>query len=294
VAIGHGLYKTKGVRPAALSRTQMRRIAKMLARLSLEQRRKLSGVGPKRAEIIVGGAAVYAELLSRCALSGFRYSPLGLRDGLLAQMAAEYDRGTRSGKQIESERWDSIRKAVDHYRIDLAHALQVRASTMRLFADLKAVHRLPAEYSEWLSAASMLYEVGDYVNRNGRHRHTYYIISNSEIIGYTPEQRRLIAAIARYLGKSRPMSSDSPMKNVPPEERENVRKASIILRLARALNMGRSGAIRSTKARMRNGRVELRLLVKPRASADLEMWAVEKEKNYFRELFGRELSAAAV
>jgi exopolyphosphatase/guanosine-5'-triphosphate,3'-diphosphate pyrophosphatase len=140
----------------------------------------------------------------------------------------------------------------------------------------------------------MLYEVGDYVNRNGRHRHTYYIISNSEIIGYTPEQRRLIAAIARYLGKSRPMSSDSPMKNVPPEERENVRKASIILRLARALNMGRSGAIRSTKARMRNGRVELRLLVKPRASADLEMWAVEKEKNYFRELFGRELSAAAV
>jgi len=294
VAIGHGLYKTKGVRPAALSRAQMRRIAKMLARLSLEQRRKLSGVGPKRAEIIVGGAAVYAELLSRCALSGFRYSPLGLRDGLLAQMAAEYDRGTRSGKQIESERWDSIRKAVDHYRIDLAHALQVRASTMRLFADLKAVHRLPAEYSEWLSAASMLYEVGDYVNRNGRHRHTYYIISNSEIIGYTPEQRRLIAAIARYLGKSRPMSSDSPMKNIPPEERENVRKASIILRLARALNMGRSGAIRSTKARMRNGNVELRLLVKPRASADLEMWAVEKEKNYFRELFGRELSAATV
>ena len=46
----------------------------------------------------------------------------------------------------------------------------------------------------------MLYEVGDYVNRNGRHRHTYYIISNSEILGYTPQQRRMIAAIARYLG----------------------------------------------------------------------------------------------
>ena len=36
----------------------------------------------------------------------------------------------------------------------------------------------------------MLYEVGDYVNRNGRHRHTQYIISNSEILGYTPEQRK--------------------------------------------------------------------------------------------------------
>ena len=58
----------------------------------------------------------------------------------------------------------------------------------------------------------MLYEVGDYVNRNGRHRHTYYIISHSEILGYTPEQRRIIAAIARYLGKSRPAPGDAPFK----------------------------------------------------------------------------------
>ena len=135
---------------------------------------------------------------------GFRYSPLGLRDGLLAQMAAEYDRSTRSGKHIESERWDSIRAAVAHYRVDMDHALQVREFAMHLFKTLKSVHRLPAEYAEWLSAAAMLYEVGDYVNRNGRHRHAYYIIAHSEILGYTPEQRRIIAATARYLGKSRP------------------------------------------------------------------------------------------
>ena len=47
------------------------------------------------------------------------------------------------------------------------------------------------------SAAAMLYEVGDYVNRNGHHRHTYYIIANSEILGYTPQQRRIIGSIAR-------------------------------------------------------------------------------------------------
>jgi len=101
-AVCHGLYKTKGAREAAVSRSQMKRIAKMLVRMPIDQRRKLSGVGPRRAEIIAAGAVVYAELLERCQLGGFRYSPLGLRDGLLAQMAAEYDRGTRSGKQIES------------------------------------------------------------------------------------------------------------------------------------------------------------------------------------------------
>ncbi|GAC1430307.1 MAG: Ppx/GppA phosphatase family protein [Terriglobales bacterium] len=291
--IGHGLFKTKGSRSAAVSRTQMKRIAKLLTRLPLEERKKLSGVGPRRAEIIVAGAAVYSEILERCQLLGFRYSPLGLRDGLLAQMAAEYDRGTRSGKQIESERWDSIQAAVAHYRVDLAHALHVRESAMNLFTATKSVHRLPPEYREWLSAAAMLYEVGDYVNRNGRHRHAYYIIAYSEILGYTPEQRKIIAAIARYLGKSRPTDDDTPLKVLLPEDREQVRKASLLLRLARALNLGRGGAVVGTQVKIRNNQVSLTLTSRPRTSIDLELWAVEKERDYFREVFGRELSAAA-
>jgi exopolyphosphatase / guanosine-5'-triphosphate,3'-diphosphate pyrophosphatase len=291
-AVCHGLYKTKGARAKTVSRTQMRRIAKLLARLSLEQRQRLPGVGPRRAEIIVPGAAVYAALLERCQLLGFRYSPLGLRDGLLAQMAAEFDRSTRSGKQIESERWDSLLSAVEHYGIDKDHALKVRESAMRLFSAMRSVHSLPQEYAEWLSAAAMLYEVGDYVNRNGRHRHAYYIICHSEILGYTPEQRRIIAAIARYLGKSRPSSADAPMKALSPADQENVTKASLLLRLARALNLSRSDAIRNMKVHPQDGKVNLRLTTRPRSTVDLELWAVEKEENYFREVFGRELSAA--
>jgi len=293
-AVGHGIYKTKGSRSSTVSRAQMRRIAKLMARLSLEDRRRLSGVGPRRAEIIIAGAAVYAALLERCQLGGFRYSPLGLRDGLLAQMAAEYDRSTKSGRQIESERWDSIRNAVEHYRVDMDHALQVRSSAMHLFSALRSVHSLPPEYAEWLSAAAMLYEVGDYVNRNGRHRHTYYIISHSEILGYTPEQRRIIAAIARYLGKSRPTPTDGPIKALLPSDQEAVPKASLLLRLARALNLSRGNAIRATRVRVHDGDVRLALTTKPRSSVDLELWAVEKEKDYFREVFGRELSAAVV
>jgi len=289
----HALNKTKKPRTPGGSTAQVQYVTKMLAKLPEGERQKLSGVGPKRAEIIVAGAAVYAELLERCQLPGFRYSPLGLRDGLLAQMAAEYDSSTRSGKQLESERWDSLVAAVAHYHVDMNHALKVRDSAMYLFNTLKSLHRLPAEYQEWLSAAAMLYEVGDYVNRNGRHRHTHYIISHSEILGYTPEQRRIIAAIARYLGKSRPTENDAPVKVLAPPDRNFVRKCALLLRLARALNLGRSGAVQATRTRMRNGELSLQLIAKKRSSVDLELWAVEKEKAYFREVFGRELSAAA-
>ena len=276
---------------SAVTRPQMRRVAKLITRLKIEERRKLSGIGPKRAEIIAAGAVVYSDLLEHCQLRGFRYSPLGLRDGLVEQMAAEHDRSAQSRKQIESERWDSVRAAVAHYRVDMHHALQVRASAAHLFDRMKTLHRLPLEYREWLSAAAMLYEVGDYVNRNGRHRHTYYIIANSEILGYTPEQRRVIAAIARYLGKSRPAPNDGPVKILPPPDREHVRKASLLLRLARAFHLGRSGAVRNVKVRVREAETELVLLPKRKMGVDLEMWAIEKERNYFREVFGRALSA---
>jgi len=292
-AVCHGLYQTQGARARAVSRAQMLRIAKLLARLPLEGRRRLSGVGPRRAEIIVAGAAVYASLLERCQLPGFRASSLGLRDGLLAQMAAEYDRSTRSGKQIESERWDSLLNAVEHYRVDREHALEVRESAMRLFSALRTVHGLPPEYAEWLSAAAMLYEVGDYVSRNGRHRHAHYIISHSDILGYTPAQRSIIAAIARYLGKSRPRPSDGAMKILSNTDQKWIPKASLLLRLARALNLSRSQAIQDVCVHRRDGQVQLQLMTQGRSSADLELWAVEKERDYFREVFGRELSAAA-
>jgi exopolyphosphatase/guanosine-5'-triphosphate,3'-diphosphate pyrophosphatase len=290
-AVCQNLSKNPGA--SNVTRSQMRRVAKVITKSTIEQRRKMPGIGPKRAEIIAAGAMVYTEILERCQLRGFRYSPLGLRDGLLAQMAAEHDRTAPSSKQIESERWDSIKAAVAHYRVDLHHALQVREAAITLFDQLKAVHRLPPEYREWLSAAAMLYEVGDYVNRNGRHRHTYYIISHSEILGYTPEQRRIIAAIARYLGKSRPTDGDAPMKILASGDREDVRRASLLLRLARALNLGRGGAVRKIRVRIRETEAQIVVTPKRGAGMDLELWGVEKEKSYFREVFARTLSATA-
>lgn len=287
------LARLKERRPAAATtRETMRRIVKQIARLPLEQRRRVPGIGPRRAEIICAGAVVYAELLERCHLAGFRYSALGLRDGILAQMAAEYDRSTRSGRAVESERWESIKRAVEHYRIDLHHALQVRESALLLFSALKSVHQLSPEYREWLSAAAMLYEVGDYLNRNGHHRHTYYIISNSEILGYTPQQRQIIGAIARYLGKSRPTPGDGPLHALSPAEQESVTKASMLLRLARALNLGRSQSVARVAVSARRGAVSIKLTPRGKASVDLELWAIEKDRAYFREVFGRELSAA--
>jgi len=292
-ALSENRRRAQGLRPGSVvvSRRAAAKMAAKLAKLGKEERQKLPGIGTKRAEIIVAGATVFAEVMERCGLPGFRYSPLGLRDGLLAEMAAEHDRRTRSRRQIESDRRDALVALGARYQADPAHAQQVRERALELFRELRELHRLPAEYEEWLTAAAMLHEVGGYVNRAGRHRHTYYIIAHSEIFGYTQAQRRLIAALARYLGKSRPSIRDRALKLLPVSDREPVRHAVVLLRLAAALDQGRSSAVQRVRARVKDSRVVLTLKSRRRSGADLEVWALEKERGYFREVFGRELAA---
>jgi exopolyphosphatase/guanosine-5'-triphosphate,3'-diphosphate pyrophosphatase len=162
-----------------------------------------------------------------------------------------------------------------------------------LFTQLKQVHQLPAEYEQWLTAAAMLQEVGSFVNRGGRHRHAYYLIAHSEIFGYTTEQRRIIAAIARYVGSSRPTKDDRPLHVLGADDRDHVPKAVMLLRLGRALNQSRNGVVRSVTARVQGGRVALALRAK-RPGPDLELWALEKEAPYFQTVFGRELVAIGI
>ena len=83
------------------------------------------------------------------------------------------------------------------------------------------------------------------------------------------------------------------MNALTAEEQQNVTKASVLLRMARALNMGRIHSVEKFTVSSRDGRVAMKLVPRGKASVDLEVWAIEKDRSYFREVFGRELSVAA-
>ena len=275
-------------RGGAVSQAIAAKLVKRLSKLTARQRAAIKGINPKRAQIIVAGAAVFAQVLHSCGLKGFRYSPLGLRDGLLAQMAAEYDQHTRSHRQLESDRQDVLLKTARRYGVDLENAGQVSRLALSLFDQTRGVHGLEKEWREWIAAAATLYEAGMYVNPVGLHRHAYYVISRSELFGFTPLQRTIIATIARFQGNSRPQLRDRLIKLLPAQLRSDMLKSIAILRLARALNQGRRSAVQSLRAAPRGGEIVVALKA-GRGGADLELWAGEKEASYFREVFGREL-----
>jgi exopolyphosphatase / guanosine-5'-triphosphate,3'-diphosphate pyrophosphatase len=285
-ALGKATEKTAPARLTPARR--VRRLATKLTKLSNLERANVSGIGPRRSEIIIAGAQVYAEVLEHFDLPGFRYSPMGLRDGILAQMLAEQDESTSAHQQFARERWEGVLETCRRYGVDPRQAEPIRQHAAQLFRDLERVHELPPEYRDWLEAAAMLRDIGKFMNYQGHHRHAQYIIANSELFGFTPEQRAITSAIARYLGKSRPEPEGRTMRQVPPSEHERVRRAVVLLRLAVALNQDRASDVLKVTARAYPKRVLLEL--NPgRTGAELELWSLRKEAAYFREVFRRDL-----
>ncbi|MHB8303188.1 MAG: Ppx/GppA phosphatase family protein [Acidobacteriaceae bacterium] len=269
----------------------VRKIADKLKHMTIVQRNAVPGIGPKRSEIIVAGAYVYADLLERLDLPGFRYSPMGLRDGILARMLAEGDSHTSAHQQFELERWQGVLELCRRYGVDPRQQEPVVEHVGQFFDDLKKVHQLPAEYKLWVQSAAMMHAVGKFMNYQGHHRHTQYIIANSELYGFTPEQRLIVSAIARYLGKSRPTPADRVLRAIPVENHAFVKRAAVLLRMAVALHQDKSTAVLRVRTRVTQQRVSI-VLMPGRAKADLELWLLRKEAAYFREVFARELFVA--
>jgi exopolyphosphatase/guanosine-5'-triphosphate,3'-diphosphate pyrophosphatase len=136
----------------------------------------------------------------------------------------------------------------------------------------------------------MMRDVGKYINYQGHHRHTQYVIAGSELYGFTPQQRSIVSGIARYLGKSRPAPQDRAFRYIAATEHDNVKRAIVLLRLAVALNQDRASDVLRVTVRTYPKRVLIE--IRPgRTGAELELWSLRKEAGYFREVFRRELFA---
>ena len=283
------IHKVRDGRKEYITPAQdVKRLTDKLKKMKNEVRSGVAGIGPRRSEIIVAGAHVYTVLLEHFSLVGFRYSDMGLRDGILAQMLAEQDPRTSAHQQYERDRWEAVLETSRRYGVDPRQGEPVRQHAAQLFHDLSSVHALPPDYLTWLQAAAMLRDIGKFMNYQGHHRHAQYIIANSEIFGFTATQRVVTSAIARYIGKSRPEPEGRTMRQVPPEDYEHVRRSVVLLRLAVALNQDRASDVLRVRVRVYPKRVLLELSP-GRTGAELELWSLRKEAAYFREVFRREL-----
>ncbi len=265
---------------------EVRRLYRRLEPLNLAARRKIAGIGPRRAEIITPGVAVLLEFLREFRLPGAYYSRAGVRDGIIADLAARNVGAERS--RLAREQRLEVERLGKRYSVSLDHARHVVALSSALFTALEPLHKLPPAAGRLLEAAAYLIDVGHFVSSSAHHKHSYYVVSNSDLAGFTERERMLIAGLCRYHRKSMPSASHNAYQTLTAEERRTLVCLIPILRLADNLDSGREQRVRSVECRLQNGTVTLALTA--RGDIDLERWAAERAGEVFRQVYGRAIS----
>jgi len=210
--------------------------------------RSASIVGdPKRADILVAGAAVLHSLLTELGLDYVFVSRRGLRDGLMVDLLRKnYPLYSGMWSQ-EDGRSESLEEVGEKYNYDKAHSQQVARLALLLFDQMRDLHGLSDRYANLLHAAAMLHDIGLFIAYEKHHKHSYYLIKSSGPNSFDPIELDLIANIARYHRKAHPSPKHLPFSQLSAVQQDAVRKLSAILRVADALDYGRQSKVQSVE-----------------------------------------------
>jgi exopolyphosphatase / guanosine-5'-triphosphate,3'-diphosphate pyrophosphatase len=263
---------------------QVRKLYEGLSVLGLASRRKVTGIGPRRAEIIVPGLAVLLEFLREFKLPAMYYSRAGVRDGIIADLAARNVGAELS--RLNREQRAEVEEMCRRYGVSLAHARKVASISAMLYTSLQPLHKLPAAPGKLLEAAAYLHDVGHYVSSVGHHKHSWYLVANADMPGFTERERVLIAAMCRYHRKALPNAEHNAFQPLNAEEKRRVTMAIPILRLADNLDRSHEQRIEAVECKVLE-RGDVVLQVRSSGNIDLEQWAAERAGESFRQIYGR-------
>ncbi len=247
----------------------------------------LPDLDPKRSDIILAGALVLEGVLRRFAVKQFVISEYALREGLFLDTVAR----TRGG-EIPHLRDVARRSVVDlmtAFDDDPVHSERVARLALELFDATRSLHGLGAEARSLLEAGALLANVGLTVSHSQHHKHSYYVIRNSDrLVGFTDGEIELVAQVARYHRRSAPKPSHPEWAALSTDRRELVRALAGILRVAIGLDRSHGGLVAGIRVTERDGALVVGA-VPVRADADLalELFAASERVDLLADVLGR-------
>jgi exopolyphosphatase/guanosine-5'-triphosphate,3'-diphosphate pyrophosphatase len=178
----------------------------------------------------------------------------------------------------------SARILAARYQSDPGHGAHVGNLCARLFEELADLHQLDSHDALLLQVSAILHEVGTYISPRAHHKHSEYIILNSEIFGLDRLDIFVVALVSRYHRHSGPKTDHEAYRALGTDDRIRVNKLAAILRVADALERTHAQRVRKLTIRREPGKLILRL--PGLADAAVERIAMESKADLFQHVFG--------
>ena len=277
-----------------LTRAEVRKVAKMLRSLSLDERRAVPGLNPLRADIVIAGAAILDALMEDLDLAEIQaVAECGLREGMVVDHLARGAHETPPDAPTVRQR--SVLQLARACAFDEAHARRVADLARDLFdsAGAAGLHHYGDGRRELFGYAALLHDIGTFLSYSDHHLHTYYLIRHADLLGFDEGEIAVMAATALFHRKSRPGARHPAFVELDRSTRKAVRLLSVLLRMAEYMDRGHAGAV-SHAALRAHGTGALVLEVTPAKDWHLERWRLENRREAIEKELGRTLTVQVV
>jgi exopolyphosphatase / guanosine-5'-triphosphate,3'-diphosphate pyrophosphatase len=264
-----------------------------LRKLSFGDRCKMPGMSERRAEIILAGGVVLQEVMENLGMTQIQSCVRALREGIIVDWMLNHGLIEDRLRYQGSVRQRSVLNLAQKYRVNPDNAQQVAQFAVDLFDQTHDVlHQWGAEARELMWAAAILHNCGHYISHSAHHKHSYYLIRNGSLLGYTDAEIEMIANLARYHRKGAPKKKHESYQSLGKLERQMVDQLSALLKVAVALDRRQINAIQKLNCEFNPISRELCLTLTPAIAGDdcsLELWSLEYKKACLEAEFGIKL-----
>ena len=282
-----GVPLVAGGGPSSLPVETLRSIIERLSRLSYRQRVDELGLREDRADVILPAALVYDRLAGLSGAATIIVPGVGIKEGVLYDLVEAVTTQQAHADRRDQELNAALLSVGRRYMFDEGHARQVARLSLSLFDQLSALHGLDESDRRILQAAAWLHDIGAYISYKRHHKHSMYLITQSELPGFSAGQVGLVATVARYHRKSDPGPQHQEFAVLKPAEQRRVLALAAILRLADALDREHSARVRSVAVEAQRGKALLR--IEGKGDLLLEKWSLKRKSGLFERVFEREL-----
>jgi exopolyphosphatase/guanosine-5'-triphosphate,3'-diphosphate pyrophosphatase len=279
-AAGDELERLEG---ASATRRELTQLRRLLTNTPAAKRLALPGMDAKRNDLLPAAAILIDTICRLGRVREMRLCTWALREGILLELAGVPT--TRTARTL-SARHRSVAALTKRYAGPNQHGVQVARLSLALFDGLADELGLSEHASELLEHAALLHDIGHAISHDRHHRHTAYLIHNSDLLGFDPLEIEVMALVARGHRKQVPKGSSPELLALPEDARREVRTLASILRVADALDRTHFGVVRNVRARVGADRVVID--VDPaRQRVELELWAAARRTESLARVLGR-------
>ncbi|WP_404786606.1 Ppx/GppA phosphatase family protein [Altericista sp. CCNU0014] len=291
-------YASAGAPPATLSGyiltlERLQALNQRLRKLSFADRCKMPGMSERRAEIILAGGVILQEVMENLGMTQIQSCSRALREGIIVDWMLNHGLIEDRLRYQGSVRQRSALNMAQKYRVNLDNARQVAQFAVDLFDQTRGtLHQWDARERDLLWAAAILHNSGHYISHSAHHKHSYYLIRNGGLLGYTDAEIEIIANLARYHRKGAPKKKHESYQGLGKLERQTIDQLSALLKVAVALDRRQINAIQGLYCAFNPVERELHLTLIPARAEDdcsLELWSLEYKKACLEAEFGIKL-----